>query len=77
MIQLSNLLHPHDSTRTTKVLARNRYHTTMIMHYRDDDEDSNDDFMGNMGGYDSQSNPLGLSKAELRKVCVERARMPV
>lgn len=42
----------------------------MIMHYRDDDEDSNDDFMGNMGAYDSQSNPLGLSKAELRKVCV-------
>lgn len=38
------------------------------MHYRDDDEDSNDDFMGNMSGYDTQSNPLGLSKAELRKV---------
>lgn len=41
-----------------------------MMHYRDDDEDSNDDFMGNMGAYDAQSNPLGLSKAELRKVRV-------
>lgn len=41
-----------------------------MMSYRDDDEDSNDDFMGSMGSYDSQSNPLGLSKAELRKVSV-------
>lgn len=41
-----------------------------MMHIRDDDDDSND-FMTSMGShhsYDSHNNPLGLSKAELRKV---------
>lgn len=41
------------------------------MHIREDDDDSND-FMTSMGShsYDNHNNPLGLSKAELRKVLI-------